>query len=112
LGLRDRFLQLLREGAGDQLVLHSELAPRLPHVLCVAFAGVGAHEMLARVPELFASPATAPDSSGENRGTLSAMGVKPELVRSSVRLSLGWHTTQDDVERAASWLLHAWESLR
>jgi cysteine desulfurase len=112
LTLRDHLLQMLRAGAGENLVLHSELAPRLPNVLSVAFRGAGAVEMLGRLPELFAAPAIGPDSAGAVLGPLTAMGVKPDLVKSSLRLSLGWHTTEDDIDRAAGWLLHAWESLR
>jgi cysteine desulfurase len=44
--------------------------------------------------------------------TLAAMSVPAEVARGTIRLSLGWYTTEDEVERAASLLLGAWEALR
>ena len=102
--LRDRLLANLRQAGGESLIVHGDLAQRLPGTLCVAFPGANASEILARLPELHASAAGS--------STLDAMGVRPDIIRSTVRLSLGWQTTEEDVDLAASWLLHAWESLR
>jgi cysteine desulfurase len=33
---------------------------------------------------------------------LAAMGVRPELARGAIRLSLGWASTEMDVERFAA----------
>jgi len=38
---------------------------------------------------------------------LAAMGVEPALARGAVRISLGWSTTQADVER----LLDTWKNV-
>jgi cysteine desulfurase len=48
-------------------------------------------------------------SSGKVQAShvLSAMGVEPALARGAVRLSLGWSTTEADVER----LLNAWNKV-
>ena len=40
-----------------------------------------------------------------------AIGLRPEIGRGTVRLSVGWHTTEDEVDRAASLLIAAWENL-
>jgi cysteine desulfurase len=40
------------------------------------------------------------------------MGVTPDLARGTVRLSVGWYTTQDEVDRAASLLIDAWEAVK
>jgi cysteine desulfurase len=42
--------------------------------------------------------------------TLSAIGISPEQARGTVRLSVGWYTTSDDIERAAELLIGAWEA--
>lgn len=111
--LRDKLLALLRSAIGEELVVHAERAPRLPNTLTIAFPQVCGHELLTRVPELCAwsgsfgksdAPAISP--------TLAAMGVTSELAQGTIRLSLGWHTSADDVEWAASLLLGAWEALR
>jgi cysteine desulfurase len=111
--LRDQLAALLRAGIRDRLVIHGERAPRLPNTLSVSFPGVIGQELLARVPELCASTGSACHSETEAISpTLAAMGVASESARGTIRLSLGWNTAEDDVERAASLLLGAWESLR
>jgi cysteine desulfurase len=68
---------------------------------------------LARIPELCASTGSACHSTGSSISpTLAAMGVSDEVARGTVRLSVGWQTTEDDVDRAAGLLLGAWEALR
>ena len=111
--LRDRLWQLLFAEIGNPLVLHAALAERLPNTLSVSFKGVSGHELLARIPELCASTGSACHSTGANISpTLAAMGVSDELARGTVRLSVGWHTNEEEVDRAASLLLGAWETLR
>jgi len=111
--LRDRLWQHLFAEIGNPLVLHSGLADRLPHLLAVSFPGVVAQELLARVPELCAWAGAACHSIGTSISpTLAAMGVSDEQARGTVRLSVGWQTTEEEIDRAASLLLGAWEALR
>jgi len=111
--LRDRLWQQLAAEIGSPLVLHGALVERLPNTLSVSFPGVSGHELLARIPELCASTGSACHSTGRSISpTLAAMGVSDEAARGTVRLSVGWQTTDEDVDRAASLLLGAWEGLR
>src|SRR5262245_21603390 len=111
--LRDRLWQQLAAEVGNLLVLHGALAERLPNTLSVAFPGASGHELLARIPELCASTGSACHSTGRSMSpTLAAMGISEEAARGTVRLSVGWQTTEEDVDRAASLLLGAWEALR
>lgn len=111
--LRDRLLNQLRGTLGEGFVVHGELAERLPNTLCASFPGVAGFELLARIPELCASTGSACHSEAKAISpTLSAMGVSTDIARGAVRLSLGWYTTEDDVDRAASLLLGAWEGLQ
>jgi cysteine desulfurase len=111
--LRDKLARLLRAGVGDQLVVHGERAPRLPNTLSVSFPAVTGQDLLARVPELCASTGSACHSETEAISpTLAAMGVPSNIARGTIRLSLGWYTTEDEIERAASLLLGAWEAMR
>jgi cysteine desulfurase len=112
LGLRDRLWNLLQSEVGGELVLHGRLAPRLPNTLSVSFPGVHGHAMLARIPELCASTGSACHSdTAAMSPTLAAMGVDSDVARGTIRLSLGWYTTEDDVDRAGSLLAGAWEGL-
>jgi cysteine desulfurase len=111
--LRDRLLSELRVAIGEQLVVHGERASRLPNTLSVSFPGVNGYELLARIPELCASTGSACHSETHAISpTLAAMGVSSDVARGTVRLSLGWYTSEENVERAASLLVGAWEGAR
>ncbi|MHB0957413.1 MAG: cysteine desulfurase family protein [Pirellulaceae bacterium] len=110
--LRDRLCDTLQQVIGERLAVHGAQAPRLPNTLSVNFPQVLGSELLHRIPELCASTGAACHSTGTSiSATLRAMGLSPSAARGTIRLSLGWPTTQEEVERAASLLLGAWESL-
>lgn len=109
---RDSLFSQLQATIGDELILHGQLAPRLPNTLSISFPRVPAQELLARIPEVCAH--TAGGSATDDKpisSTLAAMGVAPHIARQTIRLSLGWYTAAEDVARAAHLLLGAWESL-
>ena len=112
-GLRDRLLENLRSTLGSLLTVHGQHAQRLPNTLSVNFPKVSGPDLLARTPELCASTGSACHSGMANvSSTLAALGLSPEQTRGTVRLSVGWYTSEDDVDRAANLLLEAWESLK
>lgn len=113
LSLRDRLWNELLRSIGDGLVLHGKNSPRLPNTLNFSLPEVSAHDLLARIPELCAStgsscyneaPAISP--------TLAAMNVSTDCARGALRLSLGWYTSEEEIDRAASLIVGAWEALR
>lgn len=111
--LRDRLRHRLEEGTGRALTVHGEGAPRLPNTLSISFPRVAGGELLARCPELCASTGAACHSgTTKMSATLAAIGCQPDVARGTVRLSVGWYTTQEDVDRAADALLAAWDALR
>src|SRR6185436_19212405 len=111
--LRDQFWNLIQAGVGDDLKLNAALAPRLPNTLSASFPGVAGHELLDRIPELCASTGSACHSeSAAVSPTLAAMGIPESEARGTVRLTLGWFTTSEEIERAANLLIGAWEALK
>jgi cysteine desulfurase len=44
--------------------------------------------------------------------TLAAIGLDERTARGTMRLSVGWYTSEEDIERAAGLLAAAWERLR
>lgn len=44
-------------------------------------------------------------------GVLAAMGCDAARTRGAIRLSAGWPTTEEDIERAANALIEAWRQL-
>jgi len=68
--------------------------------------------LLARIPELCASTGSACHTGATSMSaTLAAMGLAPQAARGTVRLSVGWFTSHEEVERAAELLIGAWEDL-
>jgi len=110
--LRDQLFARLCSVIGERVTVNSRIAPRLPNTLSVNFLDVSASELLSRIPELCASTGSACHSVAAGMSsTLAAMGLAPEDARGTVRLSVGWFTSEEDIERAAELLLGAWENL-
>ncbi|MCA9208523.1 MAG: cysteine desulfurase [Planctomycetales bacterium] len=111
--LRDRLQDQLYEAIGSRLVVHGGFAERLPNTLSVSFPNVTGQQLLARIPELCASTGSACHaSSGSMSPTLAAMRLSAEVAAGTVRLSVGWYTSEEEIDRAAELLVGAWEALQ
>jgi len=110
--LRDRLLDQLSQVIGKRLKVNGQPADRLPNTLSVNFPDVAAAEMLTRLPELCVSIGSACHSGMTGISpTLAAMGLDPDEARGTMRISVGWFTSEEEIDRTASLLLGAWESL-
>jgi cysteine desulfurase len=92
------------------VVIFGATAERLPNTTLFTIAGVKAETaVIAFDLEGIAVSSGAACSSGtvQPSHVLAAMGVSPALTRGGVRVSLGWTTTETDVERC----LAAWRKL-
>ena len=93
-----------------QAVIFGAAAERLPNTTLFAVEGMKAETaVIAFDLEGIAVSSGAACSSGKVQPShvLAAMGVSPPLLRGAVRVSLGWTTTEADVER----FLGAWRKL-
>jgi cysteine desulfurase len=93
-----------------QAVVFGEAAPRLPNTTLFAVSGVKAETaIIAFDLNGIAVSSGAACSSGKVQAShvLAAMGVEPELSRGAVRVSLGWTTSDADIEN----LLNAWNTV-
>ena len=109
--LRDRLYDHLH-AAIPRLRVNGYGAERLPNTLSVSFPEVTGEELLRRVPEISASTGAACHSADDHgSATLAAMGMTPQESQGTVRLSVGWTTSEEEVDRAASLLIDAWEHL-
>jgi cysteine desulfurase len=83
--------------------MHATGAARLPNTLSIGFGGVSGGQIMAHLPDVAVSAGAAcHGSGGAGSSVLSAMGVDPDLARSTLRLSLGRGTRRDDLPRAAA----------
>jgi len=95
------------------LTLVGDRDRRLPNTLNVLFPGVSGRQLLAACPGVFASNGSACHADSEEPSAiLLALGIAREAALGTVRLSLGRHTTQDDVDAAAEQLAAAWRTLK
>jgi len=100
---RDHLQNLLREFAPD-LVVFGESVLRLPNTLCCAAPGFTAEtQLMAMDLAGFAISSGSACSSGKVKAShvLGAMQTPPELSNCAIRISMGWRTTNDEVEQFA-----------
>ncbi|MFE3328983.1 cysteine desulfurase family protein [Streptomyces sp. NPDC059176] len=88
-------------------------APRLPGVTSVTFPGVPADAVLAAMPQVAASDGSACSSGAPSPShVLLAMGRSRDEADSTVRFSLGYATTERDIERASAAAIEAVRHVR
>jgi len=107
--LRSKFEAGLR-AVTPELVIFSSDVPRVPNTTLFAAPGMKAETaVIAFDLEGMAVSSGSACSSGKVHASpvLTAMGVKPEVAQGAVRLSLGWDTTEAEIQ----YLLEAWISL-
>lgn len=112
--LRDRLEARLLAAAPEARIFGAEAA-RLPNTTCIAMPGVAAEtQVMALDLAGVAVSAGAACSSGKVRSSpvLAAMGIDADLARSAIRISLGWNSTADDVERCADAWVALWARTR
>lgn len=109
--LRDQLLEGLKEL--DGVTLNGSAEQRVPHNLNLAFAGVDGELLLLALRDLALSTGSACTSASvEPSYVLRAIGLPDELAHSSIRLSLGRFSTEEDVRHAAQVLCKAVSRLR
>lgn len=112
--LRDQLERELRAGASDMVVI-GEHSPRLPHTSNVAFPGVNRQALVMALDLAGVACSTGSacaSGSSEPSPVLLAMGLSPEVVEGSIRLSLGAATTTADIAQASSRILKCLNNLR
>jgi cysteine desulfurase len=106
--LRDRLETGL--GQGRDVVVFGGNLPRLPNTTLFSAPGLKAETAvigfdLAGVA--VSSGSACSSGKVQPSHVLEAMGLGPDLARGAVRLSLGWSTTEEDIDRT----LEAWRKL-
>ena len=111
--LRNRLWDRLRNALGDHVVLNGHATERLPNTLNVSFVGCVGSELLEAVPEIAASTGSACHEGKVTQSpVLCAMRVNPNIGKGAVRLSVGRFTTEEEVDRAADYLIAGAKRMR
>lgn len=104
--LRDRL-----EAELDGAVIFGSNVDRLPNTTCFAFPGMSAETLLMAFDlEGVAVSSGSACSSGKvaKSHVLAAMGVPQEISQAAIRVSLGWDTTEQNIDHFTA----AWRKIR
>jgi cysteine desulfurase len=106
--LRERLFEKLSRGI-QGLRRHGGPDRTLPNTLLLTMPGASGAALLAAAPQVCGSTGSAcHDGAGGGSAVLTEMGVPLEHTQGPLRLSLGRHTTQGEVDRAAALLVAAY----
>ncbi len=98
--MRDRLYDGLTERLPD-IRLNGHPVKRLPNTLSVGFGGIDINTLLSDLPEIAASAGAACHVGGQTvSSVLQAMHVPDEYALGTIRLSVGKHTTAEEIDRA------------
>jgi cysteine desulfurase len=98
--LRDRLLSQVKDI--EEVYVNGDLEKRIPHNLNVSFNFVEGESLIMAVKDLAVSSGSACTSASlEPSYVLRALGRSDELAHSSIRITLGRFTKQEEVDFAA-----------
>jgi cysteine desulfurase len=98
--LRDRLWSRLKEV--DEVYVNGDMERRIPHNLNVSFNFVEGESLIMAVKDIAVSSGSACTSASlEPSYVLRALGRSDELAHSSIRLTLGRFSTEEEVDYAA-----------
>jgi cysteine desulfurase len=112
--LRDRFHTQLEQLLVAPIRIHGAQAPRLPNSLSIELPAVTAQAIQQRVPEICLMP--APSGLQRGRGkvchTYASIGLSADQAARTLRISVGWNTTDEEIDRACQLIASAYEALK
>jgi len=98
--LRDRLWGSIK--GVEEVYLNGDLERRIPHNLNVSFNFVEGESLIMAIKDIAVSSGSACTSASlEPSYVLRALGRNDELAHSSIRITLGRFTTQEEVDYAA-----------
>jgi len=109
--LRDRLLRGLEDI--EEVYVNGDLTQRVPGNLNISFNFVEGESLMMALRELALSSGSACTSASlEPSYVLRAIGRNDELAHSSLRISIGRFTTEQDIDYAVERIRHAVAKLR
>ena len=109
---RDQFHEQLQRLIGRELIVHGAAVERLPGLLSIELPGVSADAVQQMLPEIcFGATATGDGNGKADNRTHAAMGLSDEQSGSTLRVSFGWTTSEEELQQAVQMIASAYESL-
>jgi cysteine desulfurase len=95
------------------ITVNGDTQNRLPNTLNICIEGIKSEQLITRVPQLAMATGSACTSAlPQPSHVLLAMGLTEEQAYSSLRLSIGRFTTEEEIQRTVELLKEAIEKLR
>ncbi len=109
--LRDRLYKGLKDI--PEVFINGDMEQRVPHNLNISFNYVEGESLIMGVKEIAVSSGSACTSASlEPSYVLRALGRSDELAHSSIRMTVGRFTTEDDVDTTIATMKRTVEKLR
>jgi cysteine desulfurase len=111
--LRNRFHANLQRLIGQPITIHGQAANRLPGTLTIELPGISAEELQQRLPEICFGPTTLRQNSTKSfsPSIWQSLGLDAIQLTGTLRISIGWSTSEDELLQAAQMIASAFESL-
>ncbi len=110
--LSSRFVSQLEQAAEVTFNVHGHPRNRLPNTASIVLKDRSALAILRRVPELFlglAIPHPVPSQQSYLSTAFHAMGVSMDEAIATLRVSVGWNTTEEEIEKGSKILGEAYK---
>jgi len=108
---RDMLLELISKDI--EVIVNGSMLDRIHSNLNISIPGVSAIALSGKVPDvMFSAGSACATSNGNFSHVLKALGLDDDLIKCSIRLSLGRFTTDDDVIIAAEKIIKGCRQVR
>ncbi|MFN3193929.1 MAG: cysteine desulfurase family protein [Aureliella sp.] len=112
---RDRFIAQLEKCVGRPITIHAENGIRLPNLASFEIPGVASRDIRNLTPEICFGPCYESCQTGKSDlahdSHLNPLGLSEESLASTLRIAIGWTTSEDELQKAAEMIASAYESL-
>lgn len=110
--LRDRFVRQLREHLGREMIVHGEFAERVPGIISIRLPKVTAEDLQQRIPEVCFGPTQRRNDTTTLSSVGDNFGPTDHQSPYTLRIAIGWSTSQDELDQAVQLIVSAVESLQ
>ncbi len=110
--MRNSLQKSMEDSLSGRIHLNGHKTERLPNTLNISVDGIVGEEILGITPEIASSTGSAcHEGSTDPSPVLMAMGYSRERALSALRLTVGRWSTEEEIERAAGYLIKSIDSL-
>ncbi|MCL4139723.1 UNVERIFIED_CONTAM: hypothetical protein GTU68_052031, partial [Idotea baltica] len=111
--LSARLMKQLEDELGE-IILNGSSTKRLPGSINISIPSISNERLLAKIQTklAFSLASACQSAKKEPSHVLSALGIEKSRISSSIRLSIGRYSTENEIDRAANILTKAVKQLR